>query len=277
MPTTDERWGRLNSVIENIDDRAARHTEKLDATSAADLSKPTALDDFHGRVEALIDRSELLSLGRRGNRLMFVTLYERAPQLTPGTEAWRAPLLAGLLAAEIEFRGPLRLSQTQNMLLAAEFETLAAELRKAGLPAHAVLAWRRAVALHRLTEDVQAEDRCGLELARARRRATASVWRRIPGAISDLLCGYGYRPFWLLGWVAVQLVVFSLLGLLWRGTVSRGDVVYLCTVGFLNPLDPGNTKDMAPPAEALFAVEAWLGVVSMSVFFALLVRKWFRL
>jgi hypothetical protein len=30
-------------------------------------------------------------------------------------------------------------------------------------------------------------------------------------------------------------------------------------------------------ARPLFAVESWAGTVSMSVFFALLVRKWFRL
>ncbi|MEV6068184.1 hypothetical protein AB0L82_16655 [Nocardia sp. NPDC052001] len=277
MPTADERWGRLNSVIENIDDRAARHTGKLDSARAADLAKPTVLDDFHGRVEALIDRSGLINLGRHGNRLMFVQVYERARPLAPDAEAWRAPLLAGLLAAEIEFRGPLRLSQTQNTLLAAEFEKLAAELRLAGLPVHAVLAWRRAMALHRLTEDVQAEDRCGLALARARRRAMVPRWRRIPSALSDLLCGYGYRPFWLLGWVAMEILLCTSLGLFWRGTVARGDVIYLCVVGFLNPLDPGNAEHMAAPAKALFAVEAWLGVVSMSVFFALLVRKWFRL
>ncbi|MRH86389.1 hypothetical protein GFY24_02710 [Nocardia sp. SYP-A9097] len=274
MPGDDARSELLVSVIESIDDRAVRHTEKLVPTA---LSGSAVLDDLHWHAEILIDRSDLIRLRGNSNRLMFGTVYQRALDTAPGREAWRAPLLAGLLAAEIEFRGPLRLSQTQNTQLAAEYETLARELTRARLPAHAVLAWRRAVALHRLTEEVDEEDRCGLALARARRRATAPGWRRAPGMASDLLCGYGYRPFWLLGWVAIQIMAIIGLGLLWKGTKPWTDVVYLSVVGFLNPLDPSNTNDMEPPAQVLFAVEAWLGVVSMSVFFALLVRRWFRL
>ncbi|MFD4433155.1 hypothetical protein, partial [Nocardia sp. NPDC058497] len=64
---------------------------------------------------------------------------------------------------------------------------------------------------------------------------------------------------------------------LWAGNKSWSEVVYLSTLTFLNPLDPGNITGMASQARVLFAVEAWLGAVSMSVFFALLVRRWFRL
>ncbi|MEV6275253.1 hypothetical protein [Nocardia sp. NPDC051832] len=273
MPGADAQSWRLNSFIDDIGDRALRYTEKLDDPEHGETD---ALRELAAHVEVLIDRPILLALGRRGNQLMFGTLYDKAAKVKPGEEAWRAPLLAGLMAAEVEFRGPLRLSQTQNTLLAAKYQTLAGELTRYGLLAHAVLAWRRTVALHHLTEDVQAEDRCGLALARARRQATPRGWRRALSATSDLLCGYGYRPFWLLGWVAVQILVCTVLALVWAGSKSWTEVVYLGTTTFLGPLGPANTEGMAAPARILFAAETWLGAVSMSVFFALLVRRWFR-
>lgn len=47
--------------------------------------------------------------------------------------------------------------------------------------------------------------------------------------------------------------------------------------GFLNPPGPGDTQDLHGAVRVLFVIEAWTGAVSMSVFFALLVRKWFRM
>ncbi|MEV0251207.1 hypothetical protein AB0H76_31760 [Nocardia sp. NPDC050712] len=273
MPGGDASW-RLNSVIDDIANRALRYTKRLDRHEIADSA---ALDDLDTQIEALIDRPELLALGRQSNKLRFGTLYAQVPDAAPGEEAWRAPLLAGLIAAEVEFRGPLRLSPIQNSLLAAQYETLAGELTRCGMPAYAVRAWSAAVELYRRNKNVGAEDRCGLALARARRATFARGWRRGLSAVSDLLCGYGYRPFWLLGWVVVQIVICTALGLLWAGDKSWTDVVYLGVLTFLNPLDPTNAVGMAPQARILFATEAWLGAVSMSVFFALLVRRWFRL
>ncbi|MFC9897501.1 hypothetical protein ACFVMC_27740 [Nocardia sp. NPDC127579] len=274
MPGGDAQVWRLNSVIDDIGNRALRYTQKLDPPTVAEAE---TLDELDNHIEALIDRPELITLGRQSNRLRFGSLYEQAPNVTPGEEAWRTPLIAGLIAAEVEFRGPLRLSPTQNALLAGQYETLAAELSRCGLPHHAVRAWNGAVELYRRAKNTAAEDRCGLALARTRRRTFAPGWRRGLSAVSDLLCGYGYRPFWLLGWVVAQIVVCTALGLLWAGNKSTTEVVYLGVLTFLNPLDPGNAQGMAPQAKVLFAAEAWLGAVSMSVFFALLVRRWFRL
>ncbi|WP_194819752.1 hypothetical protein [Nocardia sp. XZ_19_385] len=261
-------------MIDDISNRALRYTQQLDSAAATESA---ALAELATHIEMLVDRPDLLALERQSNKLRFGALYERAPNAMPGEEAWRAPLVAGLIAAEVELRGPLRLSPAQNMLLAIQFETLAGELARCGLPAHAALAWHHAFELHRLTKDFDAQDRCGLALARARRRAAPLGWRRALGMASDLLCGYGYRPFWLLGWVVVQIVVCTALGLLWAGDKTWTEVLYLGGVTFLGPLGPASADGMDPQARVLFAVEAWLGVVSMSVFFALLVRRWFRL
>ncbi|MFC8380599.1 hypothetical protein [Nocardia sp. NPDC057272] len=262
------------SVIADIGDRALRYTQRLEQVGVAGTG---TLDDLDTHIEALLDRPELLIRGRQSNKLRFGVLYERAPNAAPGDEAWRTPLIAGLIAAEVEFRGPLRLSPAQNTLLAARYETLATALTRADLPAHAVRAWSGAVELHRRAKNAGAEDRCALALARARRRTAAPGWRRGVSIVSDLLCGYGYQPFRLLGWVVVQIIVCTALALLWAGNKPWTEVVYLGVLTFLNPLDPANAVGMAPQARILFAAEAWLGAVSMSVFFALLVRRWFRL
>ncbi|MFD3705761.1 hypothetical protein ACFWUP_21690 [Nocardia sp. NPDC058658] len=279
MPGGSAQPSQDDPIIQDIGDRALRYTQKLDSPGVAETD---VLDDLDATIEAILDRPELLKLGRQSNRLRFDTVYAKVPNAVPGEdEVWRKPLIAGLIAAEVEFRGPLRLSPTQNALLAAQFEALAIALTHRGtsayavreLPAHAVRAWGAAVELHRRAKDAGAQDRCALALARVRRRTFAPGWRRGVSAASDLLCGYGYRPFWLLGWVVVQILVCTGLSLVWAGNTLWTDIIYL---GVLNPLDPGDADNLAPQVRVLFAVEAWLGAVSMSVFFALLVRRWFR-
>jgi hypothetical protein len=190
-----------------------------------------------------------------------------------------------LLAAEVELRGPLRLSRTQNIRLADTYEQLghrllSAELpgqkAKTFLPGHAAMALLRASGLHALNEDIDAQDRCGLALARARRTATYPAWRRSTGWASDLLCGYGYRPFQLLGWIAAQLLLFTVV--LWLTTpIPITTSLHMCLINFLNPLGLGDLEEVGRAGRPLLIIEAYAGSVSTSVFFALLVRRWFRL
>ncbi|KAF0846344.1 hypothetical protein [Nocardia caishijiensis] len=260
-------------VGELIEDRAHDYAIRLDSAAEAD-----SLDDFDRVVAGFLDDPELLVV-QPDSRLRFGDVYDRACEPGPDDELWRArkPLIAGLIAADIEFRGPLRLSPTQNALLATQFEKLGAALSRHELPAHAVRAWTAAMELYRHAHNSDAEDRCGFALARARRATLPPGWARGASLAADLLCGYGYRPFRLLAWVVVQIAVFVGLALLLAGTKSPTDVVYLAVLTFLNPLDPNNVAGMEPQAKLLFATEACLGAVSMSVFFALLVRRWFRL
>lgn len=180
------------------------------------------------------------------------------------------------MAAEVEFRGPLRLSARQNTLLAEEYEAIGARLSEVGLATHAALAFRRAMALYRVNEDDEAEDRCGLQLARANTRGLPHGLRRWAAQGSYLLCGHGYRPSWLLGWVILQMLLFTGVAVLLGGQ-AVDDTVYMGVTGFLNPPGPGDTQELPGAVRTLFVVEAWTGAVSMSVFFALLVRKWFRM
>ncbi|RDI64778.1 hypothetical protein [Nocardia pseudobrasiliensis] len=264
------------SVSTRIARRAAGYAAEIDRVEGPERE---LLDIFGTHVEAVLAEYNPPGVRRTVEGLVFEHLYAAARRPARDEEGWRVPsaLLAALLAAEVEFRGPLRLSAIQTTVLAEVYERLGAQLTAIGLHAHAALTFRRATALYRINEDVDAEDRAGLELARARTRATPRGWRRSAGHVSYILCGYGYRPFWLLGWVAAQLVVFTVIGLLVSGNASATETIYMCATSFLNPLGPGDTQDLHAAARPLYAIESWVGTVSMSVFFALLVRKWFRM
>ncbi|WTZ48778.1 hypothetical protein OG716_31820 [Nocardia sp. NBC_01388] len=237
------------------------------------------LDTFTRHVEAVVGTYDPPGIRRIGDSLVFGHLYAEALTQSPDGAAQSVPvvkLLAALLAAEVEFRGPLRLSRTQKRQLAENYERLGRRLVAVGLPAHAALAFRRANGLYHGDEDTDAEDRCGLALSRARRLAQPVAWRRIGGLFPDLLCGYGYRPFRMLGWIVVQLLVFVVA----IATVSNQALsvtVYEVMVNYVNPLGPGDTENLRAGGRAYFVIECYLGTVTLSVFFALLVRRWFRL
>ncbi|WP_162958298.1 hypothetical protein [Nocardia yunnanensis] len=237
------------------------------------------LDLFTRHTEAVVATYDPPGIRRAGDSLVFGHLYapvlEHTATVTPQAITVNK-LLAALIAAEVEFRGPLRLSRTQNRLLAEAYERLGPPLVQAGLPAHAALAYRRAASLYRLDEDTDAEDRCGLALAQAKRRAQPARWKRVGGLVPDLVCGYGYRPFRMLWFVALQLVVF-LGAVLLRADQPIAVTVFQVLMNYLNPLGVGDTLNLRVGGRAIFVVESYLGAVTMSVFFALLVRRWFRL
>ncbi|MET7769690.1 hypothetical protein [Nocardia sp. NPDC005366] len=255
---------------------ARQHAQELSQDEGSEQAK---LEMLTTRIESILADYNPSTLHRKSDPLVFGQLYAAARQPEPDEENGRVPsaTVAALMAAEVEFYGPLRLSNRQNGLLAKEYELLGEQLSGVQLYAYAALAYRRGAALYRLNEDEQGQDGCGLQLARARTRATPVWWRRSAGQMSYALCGHGYRPSWLLGWVAVQLVLFTVVGLLFGGNPSATESVYMTVTGFLNPVGPGDIEHMHAVARPLFALEAWVGTLSMSVFFALLVRKWFRM
>ncbi|MQY17698.1 hypothetical protein [Nocardia macrotermitis] len=270
----DPPW--LTSISIWIERQARDYASKA---NRPDADEQELLETFEGYVDDLLGEFDPPRARRRAGVPVFAGLYRIAEKPPADEQGWRVPsvVLAALIAAELEFRGPLRLTARQNLLLATEYERRGAQLREFRLPRHAALAYQRAVALYRIAEDVDAADRCGLQLARARTSALPSGALRLVRDLSDALCGYGYRPFLLLFWVIVQLAVFTAIGIGIVGTHAYADTLYMSVTSFLNPAGLGDVQTLGRDTEALFAIETWFGSVSMSVFFALLVRKWFRM
>jgi hypothetical protein len=224
---------------------------------------------------------------RTTDALVFHALYQAAiTQPVPDPEADADDLaqdehdslrglLAALLAAETEANGPLRLTTAQTLRLAGIAEKLGQRLCRRHLPSHGSLAYARAATLFQDADEQRARDRCALAGLRARHQAREAGLVKLRETAADWLCGYGYEPYRLLGWGAFQLVVFSVLFTVVFGTsVANGS--YVALVNYLNPL--GN-HDAGLPATARIplVVESYAGLISTSVFFALIVRRWFRL
>ncbi|MFD3506426.1 hypothetical protein [Nocardia sp. NPDC058666] len=231
------------------------------------------IEDFNHGVEQILLRYTPPSSRRVGDSLIFAKTYRFADSNTRNVNA----TFAAFFAAEVEFRGPLRLSRTQNSLLAEVYEGVGTQLLADRLPMHAALAFRQAAHLHTVNENPREQDRCSLAHARARTKAGRSRMRRVGGYISDLLCGYGYRPFRLLAWISAEIALFTTTVVLLTPPENTARMTYLATVGILSP--PGY-DDLNGDSSAILLVltaEAAIGLVSTSVFFALLARRLFRL
>ncbi|MGW4636228.1 hypothetical protein [Nocardia sp. NPDC004415] len=268
---------KTNLIHRHADAFAAEIAEFRRGDGVADEHE--LLDGFNHQVESILLSYTPPTSRRAGDSLVFGHLYGAADPArlrTAGEDLQLVTTLSALFAAEVETRGPLRLSRTQDTLLAEVYEEIGEHLLRARLPAHAALAFRQAYRLHTVTEDFRGQDRCGLSQARARTLAHPTRRGRVLGRTSDLLCGYGYRPFRLLGWIAAQIALFT-LAVVATSQTSVGIAMYLGFISFLNPLGYQDVETTGTLARVILTVEAYTGIVSISVFFALLVRQLFRL
>ncbi|MFD3702529.1 hypothetical protein ACFWUP_05230 [Nocardia sp. NPDC058658] len=253
-----------NAFVDEIEESDRRRDER------------SLIEDFNHGVEQILLRYSPPSSRRSGDSLVFADVYRNVDRYARSNTRNLNATFAAFFAAEVEFRGPLRLSRTQNSLLADIYEGVGGHLLDARLPMHAALAFRQAAHLHTVNENPRGQDRCSLAHARARTKAGRSRTRRVGGYISDILCGYGYQPFRLLAWIAVEIALFTV-------TVNQlapkdvNQMTYLATVGILSPPGWDDVKEQAASVTLILTAEAVTGLVSTSLFFALLVRRLFRL
>lgn len=272
----DEPSDFVASMSTAITRRADMYVEVLsEATKNGKIpfAESELLERFEGYVNDILDRYIPPGPRVRSN-LVFSRMYTTATN-KPVTDSRRA-LIAGLLAAETENRGPLRLTQAQTARLAEVFERLGRGLSAEKLPGHAALAFERASLAYLQLGDHLSRDRCLYARACARHRTRRRGWTKLLETVSKVLSGYGFRPYRLLGWACVQLVVFSIvLDLISPGPAARN--AYMVAINYVNLLGVGDTTNLPHGAWVLFIVEGYTGALTTSVFFALLVRRWFRL
>jgi hypothetical protein len=266
----------VRSITVAIMRRADTYVEMLHESSLEGklrLEESRMFDQFEKYAADVLDR--YVPKGpRRRDGLVFGDLYSAEAKAPP--EDNRRSLISALLAAETEFSGPLRLTQAQNVRLARIFEHLGAGLIVDGLPLHAAFAFDRAADLYLQLKDGRSRDRCLLAHARARnltrRCGPLKAWEKI----SSVLCGYGYQPYRLLGWIFLELVVFSVALALISSGDSFVNSTYASLINYVNPLGLADTKGRSQGALVLLALQGYIGDASLTIFFALLVRRWFR-
>jgi hypothetical protein len=222
-------------------------------------------------------------------RLVFQPLYDDAlgkavagpsPATASSRNVTRPMLLSALMAAQVEALGPLRLTRNQSDRLAAVLFRLGDALDAVGLLEHAAAAYDRAARLYGDVDDDPARDRCLKQLASVRHRALPRGWRRVAEQLNATLFGYGFEPYRFLAWMGVQLAIAcTILVMLPKGKGLHASVpatLYLALQDFVNPMGLGDTDGLSHWAWAVLVVESYFGLISSSIFFALLLRRWFR-
>ncbi|GLY70468.1 hypothetical protein [Amycolatopsis taiwanensis] len=265
----------VESTIIRVTRRADRYLEYVNDVlrrNALRAEEGALLDRFERETAVVLDRYHPPST-RLPNNLVFAQLYDDQRDALPDER--RRATIAALMAAEVESRGPLRQTQAQNAQLAELFKRVGTACEADGLLLHAELAFERAADIYLLLNQHVKRDHCLFAKERCRHHAAKPGWGRAMAAISSALCGYGYQPYRLLLWVLAQLLVFCVaIALVARQPVS--DSIYTSFANYLNPLGTGDTATWPGAARVLLVIESYTGYLSLSVFFALLVRRWFR-
>jgi hypothetical protein len=195
----------------------------------------------------------------------------------PGVLQRREDCLRALLAAETEIQGKFQLRDNANVRLGDMLENLGAQFEEIELLWHAERAYQLAAERHRQRRDLRSQDRCLLRETMVRHAAEDKGLRKVSTFFGYWLAGFGYLPFRLLIWVIGQIVVFT--GLVWLvspWSVDLAQVTHICLLDYLNPLGLSDVASLKGPGSALLVAECYAGTISTSVFFALLVRRWFN-
>ncbi|MGK8490826.1 hypothetical protein [Nocardia asiatica] len=289
--------GRSSPFVEAMTTRisrlAAAYSADLEAIGKAPAegrrhAEQRALDSLEDRVALVLDTYDPPGIRRRGDTLVFASIYFEADALVrvrsmsdPRAKEYREAAVppeyvAALLAAETEFHGPVRLSYRQKAQLAEIYERLGHWMVAFNLFAHAAFAFRRAALAYYQNEEPDAQERCELAHARARRRTLPPGPERLGLALVDLLCGYGYLPFRMLGWMSVQIVVFT-TAIAIASDMPLATAVYMGILNYFSPAGLGDTEGIGQQGRILMMIESVTGTLFVLAFAVLLSRRLLRI
>lgn len=244
----------------NADELAQREEDLL---VCLDAYLPSLVSEFNQQVPPPRERGGSLALEKE---------YYEWRRTSGDPEARRRSLIRAFLATETERRGQFRLSHTQNGRIADHYSAIGEEFLALEMPGHAALAFESAADLYLPLQQKSKREQALLNWRRARHRARPRTAFRLFEAFYDAVCGYGYRPFRMLGWMGLTLAVFSVA--VWLcGPAGYVRSLHGCLINFLNPLSFGDLDGhFSGAAQTLLVAESYLGSISMAIFFAFLVR-----
>ena len=262
----------VESVIDAIADYELRYRDRTEEGEHSEEELLELLDSFLPPLVYTFD-SKVPPPRERSGALALEKEYYEWRKITSGDpETRRAAVIRSFLATETERRGQFRISRWQNSRLADHFDAIGKEFASLGMPGHAALAFQSAADLYLALQQKNKRERALLNWRRAQHTARPRGLARFFEGIFDGICGYGYRPFRMLGWMAVTLAVFSLAVWL-SGGPGYLKSLHGCLIDFLNPLTFGDLEpSFSGTAQTLLVIESYLGTISMSIFFAFLVR-----
>ncbi|NUR62328.1 MAG: hypothetical protein HOV87_27260 [Catenulispora sp.] len=267
----------IESIVDDIAKCELDYRDRVeDALRDAELSQREEellerLDSYLPTLVYAFD-SQVPPPRERGGNLALVKEYYEWEDTSGDADARRHAAIRSYLATETERRGQFNLNRAQNARIAAHFDAMGREFLDLGLPRHAAMAYQNAADMYLPLQERTKRERSLLNRRRAQHRTRPPGLTRIWEAVFDAVCGYSYKPFRMLGWMAAVLMLFSLA--VWAcGPSGLDRSVHGCLINFLNPLA---FRDLDPnfgaAAQVLLVLESYLGSVSMAIFFALLVR-----
>lgn len=270
MPTAS--FPGVESVIDAIAEYELRYRDR---TEEGELSEEDLLELLDSYLPPLVHTfdSQVPPPRERSGALALEKEYYEWRKITSGDpETRRAAVIRSFLATETERRGQFQISRSQNARLAGHFDAMGKEFSELGMPGHAALAFQSAADLYLPLRQKSRRERALLNWRRAQHAARPRGVARFFEGLYDGVCGYGYRPFRMLGWMAAALAVFSVAVWL-SGGPGYLKSLHGCLIDFLNPLTFGDLDgSFSGAAQVLLVVESYVGSISMAIFFAFLVR-----
>jgi hypothetical protein len=267
----------VESVIVDIAKRELDYRDNIE-DAVRDGELPQREEDLLERLDSYLPSlvyafdNQVPPPRERGGSLALEKEYFEWRKTSGDSDARRQAVIRSYLATETERRGQFQLSHTQNARIAAHLDAMGHEFLELDMPGHAALAYQNAADLYLPLHQNSKRERSLLYWRRALHRTRQSGLRRRWETFYDAICGYGYRPFRMLGWMVATLAFFSLA--VWvAGPAGFGRSVHGCLINFLNPLAFSDLDStFGGFAKALLVVESYTGSISMAIFFALLVR-----
>ena len=270
MPTAGSPG--VESVIDAIAEYELRYRDHTEGGECSEEELLELLDSYLSDLVHAFDSKVPPPRERRGALALEPEYYEWRKITSGDPETRRAAVIRSYLATETERRGQFRISRSQNLRLADHFDAMGTEFLALGMPGHAALAYQSAADQYLPLQQKSRRQRALLNWRRAQHMARPSGVSRFFEGLYDGICGYGYRPFRMLGWMAVTLVAFSVA--VWLcGRADYTKSLYTCLVDFLNPLSFGELDNaFSGAAQVLMVIESYVGTVSMAIFFAFLIK-----
>jgi len=175
------------------------------------------------------------------------------------------------ILVELTLRPPASVTQQESLALALARLWEVASLNS--LHHHAELLARQGAAIRLQNSDVKGADHFYFraEISCDRRRVNGL---RLDRQLTRWLAGYGFRPYRVLVWWAVSIAIFTVAYLL--ALEDLGDALTFSLASQLGSVGFSDIEAVPDYVRTLSLVQTSIGLLAVSVFFALVLRRWFK-